>query len=100
MRGLFAVALMTGLAACAPYPPPGAVFIAARVGPPPPQIEVIGMRPGRGFVWIRGYYRWDGMAYMWSPGRWERRPFPHAVWVQGRWRHHASGWYWVEGRWR
>jgi hypothetical protein len=99
-RGLFAVALVAGLAACAVNPPPGAVFISARMGPPRPQIEVMEMRPGPGFVWIRGFYRWDGAAYTWNPGHWERRPQERAVWVPGRWRHHSRGWYWVEGRWR
>ena len=100
IRGLFAAALLAGLVACVPYPPLGAVFIGARFGPPPAQVEVIGMAPGPGFVWVRGYYRWDGMAYLWMPGRWAQPPYARAVWVPGRWRHHPQGWYWVEGHWR
>jgi len=81
-----------------PPPPPGVVYV--RVGPPVPIVEVEGVAPGPEFVWIHGYHRWEGNAYVWVPGRWERRPRAGAVWVRGEWRHHRNGWYWVEGHWR
>ena len=86
------------LTACPLPPPPGVVYV--RRSPPAAQIEVVGTAPGPDFVWIRGYHRWDGAAYVWVPGRWERRPHPGARWVDGRWVHHRNGWYWREGRWR
>ena len=85
------------MAACPP-PPPGAVYV--RIAPPVPVTEVTVVAPGPEFVWIPGYHRWDGAAYIWVAGRWERPPRPHAVWVAGEWRHHRNGWYWVEGHWR
>jgi WXXGXW repeat (2 copies) len=101
LRNLLLGATVALLAACVPLPPPGAVFIGARFGPPAPRVEVIGVAPGPGFVWIRGFYRWNGGAYLWVPGRWERPPYARAVWVPGRWvRHPRQGWYWVDGRWR
>ena len=24
-------------------------------------------------VWVRGYWHWDGVRYVWEPGRWEAR---------------------------
>ena len=24
-----------------------------------------------GFTWVRGYYHWDGVHYVWQRGRWE-----------------------------
>lgn len=93
-------AAVVALAACVPFPPPGALFIAAQFGPPPPY-EVVAVAPGPGFVWIRGYYSWGGGSYLWVPGRWERPPYYGATWVPGRWAHHPrQGWYWSEGRWR
>jgi hypothetical protein len=71
-----------------------------RIGPPPPVYEVRVVAPGPEFVWIDGYHRWNGNAYVWVAGRWERPPHPRAVWVRGHWDHSNRGYYWVEGRWR
>ncbi len=71
-----------------------------RTGPPAPRAEAHRTAPGPGFVWIDGHYRWDGRAYVWSPGRWERRPRANARWMAGRWVHSPRGWYWIEGHWR
>ena len=81
-----------------PAPPPGAVYVQA--APPRAVVEVRGVVPGSDHVWIQGYHRWDGTRYVWTSGRWERRPHSNAVWVAGRWRHHRNGWYWVDGRWK
>ncbi len=86
------------VSACVPPPPPGAVFV--RVAPPRARVEVIGVAPGPGYVWIAGYHAWRGGAYVWVPGRWERPPEPrYHRWVPGHWREHRNGWYWVEGHW-
>jgi hypothetical protein len=90
-------AALVALAACAPLPPMGAVFV--RVGPPPYQEEVVAVAPGPGYVWVRGYWEWGGAAYYWVPGRWVAPPYRGARGQAGRWRHHRQGWYWVPGRW-
>ena len=96
---LLAAGLSAGIAGgCASAPPDGAIYVAG--APPGAQVEVLGVAPGPDFVWIRGHQRWNGNVYVWSPGRWERRPRARAVWVDGRWRHHRRGWYWTEGHWR
>ncbi|HEY2824432.1 MAG TPA: hypothetical protein VGI83_02705 [Gemmatimonadales bacterium] len=102
MRLALGTLLVTLLAACGPLPRPGVGVVWVRVGPPEPRREVIveRERPGPDFIWITGYYRWDGAAYAWAPGRWERRPHARATWVQGRWYHEHRGWYWVDGHWR
>ncbi len=94
--GFAAFSLST--ACLVPAPPRGAVYV--RVAPPAPLVEVEGVAPSPELVWIRGYHGWDGNAYIWVPGRWERRPHAGAVWVHGQWRHHRNGWFWVEGHWR
>ncbi len=71
-----------------------------RVQPPPPVVERPYQAPGRGFVWIPGYQRWDGHHYQWSGGRWVHPPRPAAVWEPGRWERSPAGWLWVPGRWR
>lgn len=92
-------ASVVSLAACAPLPPLGAVFVA--VGPPAYyQDDAIGVAPGPDYVFIRGYWGWRDDAYVWVPGRWVERPYPNAVWVQERWYHAREGWYREGGHWR
>ena len=102
MRTLTRLALsagLVGLVACAPLPPPGVEYVA--VAPPRYyRTEVVGVAPGPEFFYVRGHWGWGGNAYVWAPGRWERRPRPRAVWVEGRWRHARGGWYREQGHWR
>ena len=76
---VFALAVM--LAAEGSILPVGAVFVRT---PPPRRVAVgpVGRRPGRGFIWTSGYYRWGGgrRGYVWVPGRWRRPPRARAVW--------------------
>lgn len=74
--------------------------VVVRVGPPAPIVERPIARPGPDHVWIAGYHRWDGNAYVWVPGRWELPPRPHARWVAHRWVRRHGGWVMVEGHWR
>ena len=74
--------------------------VVVRIGPPRAVVEHRAVRPSRGHVWVSGYHRWDGRAYVWEPGRWEMPPRPRAVWVAPRWRHGHDGWVFTEGRWR
>jgi hypothetical protein len=73
------------------------VFV--RVGPPHDVVERRERAPSRGHVWIAGYHRWDGGAYVWVPGRWEMPPRQHAHWVRHHWVHRHGGWVLVEGHW-
>jgi hypothetical protein len=74
--------------------------VYAQVAPPAPLVEAVAVPPGPGYVWVPGYYRWDGRTYFWAPGRYAVPPRPHAAWVPGRWNRHHQGWYWTNGRWR
>jgi hypothetical protein len=74
--------------------------ISVRIGPPRPLVERRGPPPSRGYVWVNGYQRWDGRAYAWTPGRWERPPRPRARWHQHRWVKRHGQWVFEEGRWR
>jgi hypothetical protein len=70
------------------------------VGPPAPIVETRVIAPGPGYVWVSGYHVWDGRAYVWRPGRWDRAPRASARWVPARWVRDRHGWYLVEGHWR
>ncbi len=74
--------------------------IYVRVGPPPAIVETVPVAPSTRHVWIAGYHRWDGRAYVWVPGRYVLPPRAHVIWVPGHWARHSRGYYWVEGHWR
>lgn len=74
------------------------VFVS--IAPPRVVVEHRGRAPSREHVWINGYHRWDGNAYHWEAGRWERPPRPNAHWEQHRWEHRKGGYVFVEGHWR
>jgi len=87
--------------ACAPVQ--GRVYV--RLGPPAPLVEPVFepvfIAPGPGYIWLPGYYAWNGVVYAWVPGRFERPPRQRARWVPAHWEHSRRyGWYFVEGRWR
>lgn len=77
-----------------------AAEIVVRVAPPRDLVETRIVAPGPGHVWVNGYHRWDGNAYVWNAGRWEMPPRPHARWVAHRWVHRRGGYVLVEGHWR
>jgi len=73
--------------------------VVVTVKPPHGIVETRSARPGADFIWVSGYHRWDGHAYVWVPGRWERPPRRHAHWVAHHWEHRHGGWVLVEGHW-
>lgn len=40
-------------------------------GPPPPEAEVAPPKPSEDAEWVPGSWHWDGVRYVWQPGRWE-----------------------------
>jgi hypothetical protein len=93
---IFAGAVMaTGLSVA------GEAAVYVRVAPPRPVVERVVPRPRGGMVWVGGYYRWTGRAYVWTPGRWAHPPRPAAVWVAPHWDFVAGrGYVFVAGFWR
>ena len=68
--------------------------------PPAPIVEVRPVAPSGRHVWVDGYHRWDGHAYVWTPGGWRVHPRGRSAWVAGHYVHGSRGWYWVGGHWR
>ncbi|PWB41305.1 MAG: hypothetical protein C3F19_06610 [Rhodocyclales bacterium] len=68
------------------------------VAPPPPRVEVITVAPYPGYVWIGGYWGWNGRAHHWVPGRWEA-PRPGHYWEPHRWEPQGKGWRERPGQW-
>lgn len=58
----------------APPPPPeeaSAGQVTAGTPKTPPYAPP-GKSPGADWVWVRGYWHWDGVRHVWKRGRWER----------------------------
>ena len=98
MKPLIAALFVTTAMFAAACATSGRVHV--RVGPPPLRAEAVVVAPGPGYVWVPGYYRWDGAAYIWMPGRYERPPRGRARWVPAHWERDRHGWFFVEGHWR
>ncbi|NOT06584.1 MAG: BcpO-related WXXGXW repeat protein [Gemmatimonadales bacterium] len=90
--------LTLALAGCLGAPPPGTVVIER--GPPPEIIEVVEVGNGQGYVWLRGFWRWDRKDFIWIPGRWALPERGYRSWAPGRWIRARGGWYWIEGHWQ
>jgi hypothetical protein len=70
------------------------------IAPPPLRMEHHRPpRPGFEFVWIDGYWGWQGGRHVWIGGRWDRPPHGHHHWRQPRWEHRHGGYIFVDGRW-
>ena len=68
--------------------------------PPAPQVEVQGTAPSPDYLWVPGYWDWNGHDYVWVSGKWTQLPAPQATWVPGHWEQTAGGWMWISGYWR
>jgi hypothetical protein len=84
---------MTGVAVAA-------VAHAVSVSTPPPATVEVGYygyhRPG--FVWVNGYHRWSGSAWVWTPGYYQAERAGY-YWVQPAWELRGNQYVWVEGHW-
>jgi hypothetical protein len=98
LKGISSAVLLSTVLAAVPASASTRVYV--RVGPPAAVVEVRPVTPGPRYVWIDGYHRWDGRAYVWVPGRWALPPRARAAWVPGHWAHSNRGYYFVEGHWR
>lgn len=74
--------------------------VVVRFGPPRPVYERHYAPPRPGYEWVGGYHRWDGRAYVWSPGYWAAPPRHGARWVPAHWTHYRDGYRFRQGFWR
>ena len=96
----FALALACGaaLVGCVVVPAEPYRGGVVMVAPPAPQVEVVGVAPVPGYIWIGGYWNWVGNRHGWVGGRWEA-PRPGYHWAPHEWRRDGPGWRHFPGRW-
>lgn len=74
-------------------------YVMVDTAPPNDFYEEVAPCPGDNFVWVKGYWSWDGNRYVRVHGHWMARPHATAVWVPGYWSEHHGKWRWHEGSW-
>jgi WXXGXW repeat (2 copies) len=82
-----------------PAYPPIPPYAVAPTQPPPLQSEVPPPAPTPSYVWEPGHWSWNGVQYIWQPGKYVERPTVSASYVPGHWEQQAAGWVWIPGRW-
>ncbi|MGD0390206.1 MAG: hypothetical protein ABSC42_14765 [Tepidisphaeraceae bacterium] len=82
----------------APAPAPGDVVV--QEAPPPDVYEAPPPSPDPTFVWVGGFWWWDGGRYVWRHGYWGRHPYGRGVWVRDGWVRGPHGYVYVRGHWR
>ncbi len=92
-------ACITGLCAVLMAGAANAARIFVGVAPPPVVVEHPAPMPHPGWVWVDGYWRWNGHHYVWAPGYWVRPPRYGAAWIPPRWEPAPGGWVFVPGHW-
>ena len=66
--------------------------------PPEPLYEQMSASPGYGYVWIDGYWHWNGYEWAWVSGRWERQQEGY-VYVQPYYDNVAGSFVYTPGYW-
>src|SRR5580658_10141079 len=58
----------------APVTPAQVVVTTIPATPAPPTEAAVPTSPGADYVWVAGYYNWQGDHYQWTPGTWVQTP--------------------------
>ena len=78
--------------------PPSAVVVPQ--GPPAVIVERRPFRPATTYVWVDGYWVWNGANYAWRPGYWTVPPQPYVVWSPPVYTRFEFGYHYRRGYWR
>jgi hypothetical protein len=83
-----------------PAPPPPAQDEVVVQSPPPAEIvETPPPAPDPTFVWVGGFWGWNGYRYVWHRGYWHRPPYGHRYWVHEHWERGPRGYIFIGGHW-
>ena len=95
-----AAALAVPAGAQIPIPPlPHVEIHIAHSHPPHARVEYRSEMPGPGYVWVKGFWDWDGGQWVWLPGRWERPASAGVVWVEPHYFRDGEGYRYEPGHW-
>ncbi len=91
---------LTALAAVL-SPALAAIAVNLSVGVPPPPLLVTAQPriPGPGYLWMPGYWAWNGTAWYWVPGTWVLPPRVGLLWTPPWWGLVNGVYVWHAGYW-
>jgi hypothetical protein len=75
------------------------IGISVRIGPPALPVYEQPICPGPNYIWVPGYWAWDGYDYYWVPGTWVLAPQPGYLWTPGYWGWNEGFYVWHPGYW-
>jgi hypothetical protein len=75
------------------------IGISVNVAPPPLPVYEQPPIPEVGYIWVPGYWAWDGEDYYWVPGTWVLPPEVGFLWTPGYWGWVDGAYIWREGYW-
>jgi hypothetical protein len=75
------------------------VGISVSFGPPELPVYEQPLCPADGYIWVPGYWAWDGDDYYWVPGTWVEAPEVGFLWTPGYWGWGGSAFFFHEGYW-
>jgi len=94
MSLIFAALFMFG----APQVAPAAIVFSVSISPPPLPVYAQPACPGPGYMWVPGYWAYDG-GYFWVPGTWVMIPQIGYYWTPGYWGWNGSLFVFNAGYW-
>lgn len=97
VRFLLLALMILALAA----PSSAQVRVLVSFGPPALPVYEQPFCPGDDYIWIPGYWAWDGDYddYYWVPGTWVLAPEPGLYWTPGYWAWGGDGFVFYDGYW-
>jgi hypothetical protein len=77
------------------------IGVTITAGSPPPPLPVYDQPPipDDGYMWVPGYWAWDGAEYYWVPGTWVTAPYTGALWTPAYWAWNDGVYVFHEGYW-
>ncbi len=95
-----AVMAMLGMAGLtAPASAAVALNISAGFAPPPLPVYAQPAIPAPGYMWVPGYWAWNGADYYWVPGTWVLPPRVGLLWTPAWWGWAGGAYVWHAGYW-
>jgi WXXGXW repeat (2 copies) len=75
------------------------VAVSIRIGPPVLPVYAQPICPGRGYIWVPGYWAYGDDGYFWVPGMWVLPPRVGLLWTPGYWAFDDGFYLWHAGYW-
>lgn len=98
MKKYLLFALFVSLSGCIIVATPEPSSVVVKEAPPQVIVEVRPTAPATDYVWIQGYWSWQGARWVWVAGHWEARRVGY-IWIEPHYNYQNNNHYYVAGGW-